>query len=223
MPPTYLKPATVEALVATIASVAAAAPELPYLYYHIPSMTGVDFKMYDFVRAADGVVKTLRGVKFTDNALDDLQFCVNYELKSDAAHYKGRSMNMLYGHDQQALSAFVLGVHGAVGSTYNWNGELQNKVLDAANRGDLAAARAAQLASARFVDMGVAFGAKIQPGADAWKTVMQAIPGVPSMGPPRLPFLPATPDSMAKLAAEIKAWCAQTSANLRPSWCATVV
>ena len=65
MPPTYIKPLTVEALVATIASVAGAAPDLPYLYYHIPSCTGVSFKMFDFVQMADGKIPTLRGIKFT--------------------------------------------------------------------------------------------------------------------------------------------------------------
>ena len=41
MPPTFLKPANVQALAATLASICAAAPELPCYYYHIPSMTGV--------------------------------------------------------------------------------------------------------------------------------------------------------------------------------------
>ena len=40
MPPTFFKPANVQALAATLASICAAAPELPCYYYHIPSMTG---------------------------------------------------------------------------------------------------------------------------------------------------------------------------------------
>ena len=40
MPPTFFKAANVQALAATLASICAAAPELPCYYYHIPSMTG---------------------------------------------------------------------------------------------------------------------------------------------------------------------------------------
>ena len=44
MPPVFFKPANTEALAHTMAAIASAAPTLPFLYYHIPSMTGVAFK-----------------------------------------------------------------------------------------------------------------------------------------------------------------------------------
>jgi N-acetylneuraminate lyase len=60
MPPTYLRPATVEALVQTVGRIAAVAPQTPFYYYHIPSLTGVAFPMNDFVALADAGVPTLR-------------------------------------------------------------------------------------------------------------------------------------------------------------------
>lgn len=53
MPPTFFKPATVDLLVSWSADVASSAPQLPFLYYHIPSMTGVEFKMTDYVAAGE--------------------------------------------------------------------------------------------------------------------------------------------------------------------------
>ena len=41
------------ALAAMVAAVCAAAPTLPCYYYHIPSMTGVDIPMMDFVQAIE--------------------------------------------------------------------------------------------------------------------------------------------------------------------------
>src|SRR6056297_786763 len=43
----YFKANTVEKLVENCRSIAAAAPETPYYYYHIPGMSGVTFTMRD--------------------------------------------------------------------------------------------------------------------------------------------------------------------------------
>ena len=42
IPPAYFKPASLEILVASLAEIARAAPELPFFYYHIPRVTGVE-------------------------------------------------------------------------------------------------------------------------------------------------------------------------------------
>src|SRR5690606_17793331 len=49
MAPFFFKPAGVGDLVEFCAEVACAAPELPFYFYHIPSMTGVDVPMHDFL------------------------------------------------------------------------------------------------------------------------------------------------------------------------------
>ena len=52
MAPPFFKPATIEDLVAWCRRVASAAPALPFYYYHLPSLTGVNFPMVRFLELA---------------------------------------------------------------------------------------------------------------------------------------------------------------------------
>ena len=65
MPPSYFKPASIDALVATMKYIADGCPNLPFYYYHIPSMTNVIFPMLDFVIAAENIIDNLAGIKYT--------------------------------------------------------------------------------------------------------------------------------------------------------------
>ena len=67
--PCYFKPATLDDLVDFCAEIAAAAPELPFYYYHIPVLTGVTFPMAEFLEAGAERIPTLAGLKFTDEDL----------------------------------------------------------------------------------------------------------------------------------------------------------
>ena len=53
VPPCYFKPGSVEALVEFCAAAAAAAPELPFYYYHTMN-SGVNLSMVEFLEKADG-------------------------------------------------------------------------------------------------------------------------------------------------------------------------
>ena len=66
----YFKPSSIENLVQCIAETAAAAPDLPYYYYHIPSLTGVSIDMIDFLRLGESI-PNLVGVKFSSSALHE--------------------------------------------------------------------------------------------------------------------------------------------------------
>lgn len=79
MAPSYFKPASVDALVACCADVAAAAPGLPFYFYDIPSMTGVRFPMPDFLARAETRIPTLRGLKFTNTDLMAYQQCLSQQ------------------------------------------------------------------------------------------------------------------------------------------------
>ena len=50
--PLFLKPPKVEELVAFCAELASGAPKLPFYYYHIPSVSGVDLSMTEFIKVA---------------------------------------------------------------------------------------------------------------------------------------------------------------------------
>ena len=41
-----------------------AAPELSFYFYHIPSMSGVDFPMVDLLKAVSGRISNFAGIKY---------------------------------------------------------------------------------------------------------------------------------------------------------------
>lgn len=175
MPPEYFKPGSIEALVDTMAYIAEAAPKTPFYYYHIPSMTGVDFRMIDFLKAvvSSGKIPNFVGIKFTDTVLQDYFECVLY----DDGRY-----DILYGLDEQLLGALAMGAKGAVGSTYNFNGKNMNALIDAFKAFNLPKAQAILAVEVQLVDLiDVTYD-----GYNAGKAIME-MKGV-KVGPPRLPY-----------------------------------
>ena len=73
VPPWYFRPGSVEVVVDCLAQIAAAAPGLPFYYYHIPSLTGVAPDMVEFLRQAGPRLPTLVGVKYTAPTVDEFQ------------------------------------------------------------------------------------------------------------------------------------------------------
>jgi N-acetylneuraminate lyase len=191
MPPVFFKPAGVAGLVNWCAAVAAAAPGLPFYYYHIPAMTGVDLPMADFLPAASARIANFAGIKFTYEDLDDYQRCVAY---ADGAYA------ILFGRDELLLSALRIGARGAVGSTYNFAAPLYLRLIDNFVRGDAAAAEACQRQAVQM--LAACCGDAWHPLA-AFKWLMRAI-GV-DCGPPRLPIDDLTPDQQQTLAGRLRA------------------
>ncbi len=142
IPPTYFKPDSIETLVASLAEIAAAAPELPFFYYHIPHLTGVALDLVRFLELGSERIPTLVGAKYSTTTVYELQLA----LKLDGGRF-----NLLFGADEMLLSALVIGVHGAVGSTYNFAAPLYQRVIRALEQGDLAEARRCQALAARMV------------------------------------------------------------------------
>ena len=174
MAPFFFKPAGVGDLVEFCAEVACAAPELPFYFYHIPSMTGVDVPMHDFLAEAAGRIPNLAGIKYTHEDLMDYSRCVGFG---------GGRFNLLFGRDEMLRAALTVGAEGAVGSTYNFAAPYYHEVIRAYRAGDLQAARSAQ---ARANEVIAAF--KQYGGLAAQKAIMRMI-GV-DCGPVRLPLRP---------------------------------
>lgn len=174
MAPFFFKPAGVGDLVEFCAEVACAAPELPFYFYHIPSMTGVDVPMHDFLAEAAGRIPNLAGIKYTHEDLMDYSRCVGFD---------GGRFDLLFGRDEMLLAALTVGAEGAVGSTYNFAAPYYHEVIRAYRAGDLQAARSAQ---ARANEVIAAF--KQYGGLAAQKAIMRMI-GV-DCGPVRLPLRP---------------------------------
>jgi N-acetylneuraminate lyase len=129
-------------LVECSAEIAAAAPRLPFYYYHIPVMTGVAVPMTTFLTAAARRIPNLAGLKYTANTLHEYQECVALE---------GGRFDVLYGFDELLLPALSVGAAGAVGSTFNIAAPLYRRVIDAFATGDIEAARAAQLRAVQMI------------------------------------------------------------------------
>lgn len=170
--PSYFKPATVADLVGFLAPVAAAAPELPFYFYDIPTMTGLALSMVEFLDRAPTRIPTLAGLKYTNADAVQLQECLRF------AH---GAFDILFGMDEALLAALALGVEGAVGSSYNFAAPLYLRVISAFQRGDWPTARAEQAWSIRLIRLLGRFGYLA-----ASKHVM-ALLGVP-VGPVRPPL-----------------------------------
>ena len=181
MPPTFFKPRTLDALVDWCASLGDAAPELPFYYYHIPGMTGVVFKMIDFLKVAEARIPTLAGIKFTFSDLMDYRRCLT--------HAEGK-FDILFGSDEIMLAALAMGAKGFIGSTYNLTPALYLKILEAFNAGDLDEARRQQSRSIEMVDRLIKLG-----GLPAFKVAM-GLNGV-DCGPIRAPFAQLGDDDRA--------------------------
>lgn len=125
--PFYFKPANVDQLAKCCAAVAEAAPNTAFYYYHIPVLTGGNFPMIDLLKAVDGKIPNFVGIKYTHEDFMDFLSCMNYA---------DRKYDMLWGRDENMLSALVLGARGAVGSTYNYAAPLYYDLIKAFDDGD---------------------------------------------------------------------------------------
>lgn len=170
--PSFFRPGNMADLVGWCAQVAAAAPRLPFYYYHMPAMTGVALPAADFLQAAQERIPNLAGVKFTHENLMDY---------GRSIEVGGGKFTVLFGRDEILLSGLVLGAPGAVGSTYNFAAPLYRRIIAAYERGDLKAAREDQLKAMEFIEVLSRHG-----GLSAGKTAMKFV-GV-DCGPVRLPL-----------------------------------
>jgi len=140
--PTFFKPAGVEQLVDFCAPVAAAASSLPFYFYYMPAMTGVNLPMPDFLQTAAKRIPNLAGIKFTDENLMSYTQCLNFD---------GGRYNILFGRDEILLAALALGATAAVGSTYNYMAPIYQAVMKAFKAGDMETARQWQMKSIQII------------------------------------------------------------------------
>lgn len=133
--PCFFRPQTVADLVTFCAEVAAAAPKLPFYYYHLPSLTGVTLSMREFLEQAARRIPTLAGLKYTHYNLTEFRECVTWD---------GGRFNILFGCDDILLPALVLGCQGGIGSTYNCMGPHYHEIIKAYQSGQMEKARRLQ-------------------------------------------------------------------------------
>jgi N-acetylneuraminate lyase len=133
--PYYFKPSGAAQLAEFVARVAESVPQLPVYFYHIPVLTGCNVPMFDFLKEAAPAIPNLAGIKYTHEDFMDFQSCISF---MDGKY------DMLWGRDENLLSALVLGTRAGVGSTFNYAAPLYYKLIKAFDNGDLVLARQLQ-------------------------------------------------------------------------------
>ena len=171
--PSFFKPKTVEELLSFLAPIASSAPNLPFYYYHIPSLTGIDLATSDMLAPAESMIPNFAGVKYTHFDLYDMQKCLAYN------HGK---YDIMHGYDETLLCGLSLGIQTAVGSTYNYMSSIYFKIWEAFTNNDFEKAREWQQFSVKVVDILNKYGGGVRAG----KVIMEFL-GI-DCGPCRLPI-----------------------------------
>lgn len=186
--PSYFKPRNVDALVDCCSFIASAAPQTPFYYYDIPTMTGVNLPMPEFLERAGKSIPNLKGLKFTNVDFMSFQLCGQME---------GGRFEILWGVDEMLLPALSVGAHGAVGSTYNFAAPIYHRIMDAFKKFDFETARKEQLRSIRLVNI------LVKRGYMASAKAMMGMLGV-DVGSPRLPNGSLKQDELASLKSDLE-------------------
>lgn len=186
--PMYFKPKNVAVLVDTMAQIATAAPETPFYFYDIPSMTGVNLFVPDFLSQAKDRIPNLAGVKFTNPDL----LAYQYALRAD-----GGAWDVPFGCDEHMLGALAMGAKGAVGSGFNFAAPIYNRLLAAFAKNDFEKAREEQFRGVQIISLFSSHGYM-----GAAKAAMEML-GV-NVGPARLPNVTLNAEQKDKLRGELE-------------------
>jgi N-acetylneuraminate lyase len=124
IPPNFFKPTGNQDVAEFIIRLAHEIPTTPVLYYHIPSMTGVNIYVSETLKMAKALAPNIVGAKFTDSNSADLSRCASYGFTT-----------WLGGED---MFSFMLaaGTNGSIGITFNFAGDLYADLYAAFTRGD---------------------------------------------------------------------------------------
>lgn len=191
MAPPFPKIGRIEELVKYCEAIAAAAPELPFYYYHIPAFNGAFLPMVDLLKAVDGRIPNFAGIKYTFESLYEYNQC---------RLYGNGKYDILHGQDETYLPSLAQGgAQGGICGTTNYNGREQVAIGEAWAAGDLAKAQELQNFSQEVINVICHFRGNIVGG----KRIMKFL-GL-DMGPNRVPFRNITDEEEAALKAELEA------------------
>lgn len=191
MAPPFPKIGRIEELVAYCEEIAAAAPNLPFYFYHIPAFNGAFLPMVDFLKAVDGRIPNFAGIKYTFESIYEYNQC---------RLYKNGKYDMLHGQDETILPSLAMGgAQGGIGGTTNYNGRCLTGIIDAWKAGDLDKARELQNFAQDVINVICHYRGNIVGG----KRIMKLI-GL-DLGKNRTPFRNMTDDEEAAMRAELEA------------------
>jgi N-acetylneuraminate lyase len=191
--PTYFKPANMSDLVDYCAEAAMEAPDTPFMYYHIPALTGINIRITDFIKQAHEKIPNLIGAKFTSSDLQDA---------STASVLFNSKYDIIIGCDGMALGALSMGLPAFIGITFNLLGKPFNRLIKAFDSGDLKKAREEQIYINEFLDMSGCVG-NINTLLSTLKALTSEYFPSLKLGPTRKPITPVSPDQLHKIKANL--------------------
>lgn len=142
--PFYFKPVDYSVLAEFVAMVGESVPDIPLYFYHIPVLTGVNIPMINFLEKISGMLPNFAGIKYTYEDFTDFTACLNY---------KNGKYDLLWGKEENLLSALVLGTKGCVGGSFSYAAPLYIALIKAFNEGNLAEARRLQQLSVDMITL----------------------------------------------------------------------
>ena len=154
--PHYYRPGSLADLINFYQKLVASAADTPFYFYHIPTITGVDFPMVEFMKQASERIPNFAGIKYTGMNIVEYHQCLNFDRER---------FQIFYGNDEQLLLPLSMGATGAVGSTFNYAAPLYWKLIKAFsqdNHKDIEEA-SAQI----FALIGILFEFGVLPGGKA--------------------------------------------------------
>ncbi|MEP6733957.1 MAG: dihydrodipicolinate synthase family protein [Chryseolinea sp.] len=170
--PFYFRPKSTEEIVSQCAYVAQAAPGIPFYYYNIPSLTGVNFPLTEILELAPKRIPNFAGLKNSFNDLVDYQH---------ALHASQQKHTLYWGTDEVFMMLYAGGNRNYVGSTYNYMYPYYQRMLKAYLQGDTATVMTLQAEADAIYRV-----LTIHNGIIAGKEIMRLI-GV-DCGPVRIPL-----------------------------------
>lgn len=189
MAPNFFPSSKIEVITDYCKQIALAASELPFYYYHLPVATGTHIKVHQFLKFAKAHIPTLAGVKYTYSDLMDMHQCINLDRER---------FDVLHGHDEILINGLVVGIKGAIGTTFNFIPQIYIKMMEAFGQQDLVKARQYQMKSIEVVSVMLRYGNAIVGG----KAIMK-LQGI-DCGPCRVPLENLEAEDFVRLRTELE-------------------
>lgn len=144
MAPNFFPSSDVNVIADYCRQVAASAPNIPFYYYHLPTATGAHIKVHALLEKASDMIPNLAGVKFTHTDFMDMHQCIAME---------NQRFDVLHGHDEILINGLVLGIQGAIGTTFNFIPGVYQAIMKAYADNNTQAALEHQMKSIRIVNI----------------------------------------------------------------------
>ncbi|XP_069360526.1 N-acetylneuraminate lyase-like [Maniola hyperantus] len=190
LPELYFKPQSVAELVDYVKLVADAAPNLPVLYYHIPSFTNVQIHMPSFVLEATQSIPTFKGIKFTSN---DLSEC------AQVLRALKKGQQVFLGSDTLIAPAALLNIRSSIGTTFNLFPRLAQNILETVDTTVLDKVMKLQEKLSLAIEALTIEGRWVP----VMKAGMEIVSGL-KMGPPALPQTPISEEAKKRIESRLR-------------------